>query len=78
MSKFIIGASLLFSFKAPAQTLFTYGKDSVSVQEFLQAFHKNNNNNQSSKAMQEYLDLYINSRLKIKEAKERGYEWVSD
>lgn len=59
---------------APAQTLVTYGTDSVSVPQFLQAYQKNNTAGNSAAAMQEYLQLYIASRLKIKEAKERGYD----
>lgn len=74
MRKFFLGATLFFSLQAPAQTLFTYGGDSVQVKDFLQAFQKNNQGDKSAKAMKEYLDLYIASRLKIKEAKERGYD----
>ena len=59
---------------ASAQTLFTYGNDSVSVQAFITAYRKNNTGNNSPAALQEYLQLYIASRLKIKEAKERGYD----
>ncbi len=58
---------------APAQTLFTYGTDSVSVADFLQAYHKNNAGENSAASKKQYLDLYIASRLKIKEARERGY-----
>lgn len=74
MRKILAGAALFFSFHSSAQTLFTYGKDSVSVNEFLHAFQKNNNGNKTEKALQEYLDLYIASRLKIKEAETRGYD----
>src|SRR5438093_7125023 len=75
MRKLLLGVVVLLGLQASAQTLFTYGKDSVSVKEFLQAFHKNNaGSSNSAKALQEYLDLYITSRLKIKEAKERGYD----
>ncbi len=58
-----------------SQTLFTYGSDSISVTEFLNAYNKNNTTTGIDKAgMQNYLDLYIASRLKIKEAKEKGYD----
>lgn len=59
---------------ANAQTLFTYGTDSVSVPHFLAAYHKNNTGPKNSKAIQEYLQLYIASRLKIKEAKNLRYD----
>lgn len=66
---------LLGAGKMSAQTLFTYGNDSVSVTEFLAAFKKNNTAPTLNAAeVKEYLDLYIASRLKIREAKARGYD----
>ena len=61
---------------ASSQTLFTYGKYKADATEFLRAFNKNNQqpNASRSKAIKEYLDLYINSRLKIREAFDRGYD----
>lgn len=52
-----------------AQTLFTYGKDKVTKEEFLRAYNKNKNAsvNQST-ALREYLDLYIRFKLKVKAA----------
>ena len=51
---------------ASSQTLFTYGKYKADAKEFLRAFNKNNQQSTASKskAIREYLDLYINSRLK--------------
>jgi len=74
MKKLIAASLLLASFSAPAQTLFRYGKDSVSVNEFLKAYQKNNTGVKTEGAFLEYLDLYINSRLKIAEARARGYD----
>lgn len=64
---------------ASAQTLFTYGNYSADAKEFLRAFNKNNTARapDKTKAMREYLDLYIASRLKIKEAYKRGYDTLS-
>src|SRR6478735_6776061 len=76
MNKYIL-AALAFALSgtvASAQTLFTYGGESVSAQEFLKAYRKNNTDAQSPEAMKGYLDLYIASRLKVKEAKARGYD----
>lgn len=70
----ILTLTIFLGLQASSQTLFTYGNDSVSVQEFMQAYRKNNPSENSEKAKREYLDLYIVSRLKIKEAKERGYD----
>lgn len=72
----IVAAFLLLGAgKISAQTLFTYGNDSVSVTEFLAAYKKNNASPTLNAAdVKEYLDLYIASRLKIREAKARGYD----
>src|SRR5688572_6601867 len=70
----LAGCFLLLTTAAFSQTLFTYGTDSVSVPVFLQAYHKNNTGAKNAKALREYLDLYIASRLKIREAKSRGYD----
>jgi peptidyl-prolyl cis-trans isomerase SurA len=52
-----------------SQTLFTYGTQQVSKDEFLKAFNKNNTSpvNKDS-ALREYLDLYINFKIKVKAA----------
>lgn len=61
---------------ASSQTLFTFGKNSVDAKDFLRAYHKNNAMvvSDKAKAIKEYLDLYIKSRLKIEEAYERRYD----
>jgi len=51
------------------QTLFTYGKKTVSKQSFLQAFNKNPSPDaERRKALDEYLNLYINYKLKVQAA----------
>jgi peptidyl-prolyl cis-trans isomerase SurA len=74
MKKLITAFCVLISFSLSAQTIFHYGNDSVSVKEFLKAYNKNKTNQRTEKAFKDYLNLYIASRLKIKEAKERGYD----
>jgi peptidyl-prolyl cis-trans isomerase SurA len=74
MKKLVTAFGLLISFSLSAQTIFHYGNDSVSVQEFLKAYNKNKTNVRSEKAFRDYLNLYIASRLKIKEAREKGYD----
>ena len=64
----------LISFSLSAQTLFYYGNDSVSVNEFLRAYNKNNTGTKTEKAVKDYLNLYIASKLKVKEARQRGYD----
>jgi peptidyl-prolyl cis-trans isomerase SurA len=61
---------------ASSQTLFTYGPNKADAKEFVRAFNKNNQQPAAAKAkaMQEYLDLYINSRLKIRQAYDLRYD----
>ena len=76
MNKHILAALsiVLSGTMASAQTLFTYGSEAVSAQEFLKAYQKNNTEARTPEALKNYLDLYIASRLKIQEAKARGYD----
>ena len=51
------------------QTLFTYGSNRVSKQEFLKAFNKTPNPDTNRQAsLQQYLDLYIKFKLKVQAA----------
>ncbi len=61
---------------ASSQTLFTYGNHRVDAKEFLKAYKKNNAAYTANKAksISDYLDLYISSRLKVREAYERRYD----
>lgn len=64
-----------------SQTLFTYGKYKVDAKEFLRAFNKNNstkvNAGNKAKAIKDYLDLYIKSKLKVRDAYDKGYDTLS-
>ncbi|MDB5250313.1 MAG: hypothetical protein JWQ40_4707 [Segetibacter sp.] len=58
-----------------AQTVFTYGKNAVTKDEFENAFNKNPNPNADRKAaLQEYLNLYINFKLKVQAALDAGLD----
>ena len=61
---------------ASSQTLFTFGGQAVDSKEFMRAYNKNNppTVTDRAKSINDYLNLYINSRLKIREAYERGYD----
>lgn len=69
-------AAVSVSLFSSAQTLFTYGKNSVDAKEFLRAYQKTQTAPVANKekAMREYLQLFIHSKLKVKEARERGYD----
>ncbi|MCW3089223.1 MAG: hypothetical protein JWP81_292 [Ferruginibacter sp.] len=61
-----LGASQLFS-----QTLFTYGTNAVSRDEFLRAYNKNKTPVENKeKSLREYLELYYRFKLKVKAARE--------
>lgn len=51
-----------------AQTLFSVGNEKVSKEEFLNAYNKNKTQNESEKSFREYLDLFVNYKLKVKAA----------
>jgi len=74
MKNLAVAFLVLLSTSLSAQTIFYYGNDSVTVSEFLKAYHKNNTGARSEQAFRDYLDLYIASRLKIREARARGYD----
>ena len=61
------------------KTLLTVGEVPVSGQEFERLYLKNRNsaNEQESLSIDEYLELYINFKLKVVEAEELGYDTLS-
>ncbi len=63
--------------QAQGQTLFTIGNDSVSTADFLAAYKKNNGASGNEKDIRNYLDLFIASKLKIKEARAQGLDTTS-
>ena len=67
---FFVAAAVAFLHVVNAQTLFTYGKKSINKKEFLKAFDKNPSPDtvDRKKALKEYLDLFINYKLKVQSA----------
>ncbi len=64
---------IFFSFLSASycQTLFTYGNNAVSKNEFLRAYNKNRTGgNNNEQAIKDYLDLYIKFKLKVQAAKD--------
>ena len=60
---------LLAAHQGNGQVLFTLGKHPVTVAAFKQSFEKNNpDSTKSQSAFQDYLNLYINFKLKVKAA----------
>lgn len=62
-----------------AQTLFKFGSEEVSASEFERVFMKNNpkKDKPDVKSIEEYLELYINFKLKVQEAKSLGLDTLS-
>ncbi len=67
--KLFLLIALSISLSTFSQTLFTYGNKAVSREEFLKAFNRNPDTigNREEKA-REYLDMYINFKLKLQAA----------
>ncbi len=68
---FMVGGTQAQFFKPlEKQTLLTIGNEKIPVGEFLRVYEKNNTAEEQQKpdAIKEYLDLYINFKLKVKEA----------
>ena len=58
-------------------TLFSFGKDKVNKNEFMYVYEKHNSTDSliySQKSIDEYLELYINFKLKVKEAEALGID----
>src|SRR5688572_15816323 len=58
-------------------TLFTVNKNPVTVDEFIYLYKKNHHDAQkdfTTEKINEYLDLFINFKLKVEEAKKRGLD----
>src|ERR1700733_11618080 len=69
---------LFFVTTLSAQTLFTYGNDAVSKEEFLKGYNKNRAAITDKKqSLREYLDLYIKFKLKVKSAEDTHLDTLS-
>jgi peptidyl-prolyl cis-trans isomerase SurA len=85
MKQFFIAASVLFFSSVFAQAdknavLFSVSGEPVSVADFEYVYTKNNINNQadySEKSLRDYLALYENFRLKVKEAEAQKLDTIS-
>lgn len=70
MRKIFSLSFLLFCISSNAQTLFSYGTNTVDKKEFWRAFSKNNNGATDEKSVRDYLDLFIRFKLKVQAAKD--------
>ena len=67
-----------FSAKATDPVLLQVANEKITKNEFIKVFEKNNIKSEKpdNKALEEYLDLYTNFRLKVTEAKALGMDTV--
>src|SRR5580692_7074024 len=73
-------AAGICSMSGYAQTLFTYGPNSVSKEEFLRVYKKNSINKKpdvTDTALRSYLDLYALFRMKVSEADKQHLDTVA-
>ncbi len=58
--------------------LMTVGNSKITVEDFLNVYHKNNSteNLKDTKSLDEYVNLFVNFKLKVKEAEELGLDTV--
>lgn len=78
---FIAGLLIIRVFGLSAQderTLVTVADERVTVDEFMYVYKKNNSQGETfdKKSVEEYLDLYVNFKLKVKEAESLGLDTV--
>ncbi|MCK0131730.1 peptidylprolyl isomerase [Flavobacteriaceae bacterium F08102] len=74
----LCAASINLFSQADDATLFTVDGDIITVGEFMKVFNKNRDivAKENKKSIAEYLDLYINYKLKLKEAYRLKYDTV--
>ena len=76
-----IGFSLLFSIIvlfSTSQNVVTIGNDDITLEEFKNIFYKNNHSVEIDKSyLDEYMQLFINFKLKVREAEELEMDTIS-
>ena len=79
MKKIILLLLISFSFKSFAsENVLTIGDENVSLKEFENIFFKNNDLESFTKEyLDEYMELFINFKLKVKEAESLGMDTLS-
>ncbi len=72
--------SATIAYDQDSQVLLTIEDEKISVEEFLNIYQKNNVKSEpiDRESLEEYLKLFINFKLKVKEAEALGLDTVSD
>ena len=68
------------SFAQNNEVILNVGDDKITLDEFKSIFYKNNHNDSiiTKEYLNEYMQLFINFRLKVKEAKELQYDTIPE
>ena len=76
-----IGLSILygaFALATIAQNVLTIEDEKISLEEFKAVFYKNNDNTELTKEyLDEYMELFVNFKLKVRNADELGLDTVA-
>jgi len=74
LATFVMSSSM--AQKNDQAVLMTIGGNNVTVSEFENVYHKNNSKEtaKDAKSLNEYIDLFVNFKLKVKEAEELGLD----
>lgn len=73
----LLSTTCITAQKSDDAVLMTIGGNRVTVSEFENVYHKNNtkeSGSADSKSLNEYVDLFVNFKLKVKEAEELGLD----
>ncbi|HUH73319.1 MAG TPA: peptidylprolyl isomerase [Chitinophagales bacterium] len=76
----LVFLSVILSKNLNAETILTINGKPVSVEEFEYIYKKNNINDQadfSKKSLEDYLQLFINYKLKVQQAKDLGLDTIN-
>jgi len=78
LSILIIFITVQFSY-AQNQTVLTIENEKITINEFLAIYNKNRNIGEEldKKSIQEYMELFINFKLKVKEAENMGLDTIA-
>ena len=68
------------SFAQNSKVILNVGDDKITLDEFKSIFYKNNHNDSiiTKEYLDEYMQLFINFRLKVKEAKVLQYDTIPE
>ncbi len=74
----IIFVLVVLTMKLTPQNILTIEGENITLEEFSNIFYKNNDEEEITKEyLDEYINLFVNFKLKVREARELGYDTLS-